>query len=129
MKKVFLLLLMSLLAISALAQTDTTIVIPKGAKVWLHWIAPADTDVVAYRIYSHSLYGKDSLTITSWFQESTDKLKSSAVYTMPLPVGPGYFDMIAIDRTNLRSALSNKAKYEIIEVAPGAPLIVQLQIM
>ncbi len=127
MKKIILLTL--LLASFALAQTDSTVVIPKGAKVWLHWIAPADTDVVAYRIYATSIGRIDSLTISTWFVENGDIGKQSTIYDLPLPVGGGYFEMIAIDRTNLRSLRSNRAYYNIIEVAPGAPHIVQLQIM
>jgi hypothetical protein len=129
MKKIILLTL--LLASFALAQapTDTTVIIPKGSKVWLHWIAPPDTDVVTYRIYATHAAGVDSLTLTTWYQEYGNSLRASAVYNLPLPIGEGYFDMIAIDRTNLRSVRSNKARYKIIEIAPGAPLIVQLQIM
>ncbi len=93
--------------------------IPIGRKAELTWIAPQDTDVVKYKAYFTSSR-VDSVVFNEWWKGN---ISDSSMYQieMKLPIGTGYCELIAIDRSNNFSGRSNKAYYEITDPPPGNP--------
>jgi len=107
------------------------VMIPKGALVEIAWIAPPDSDVVAYRAFFASSKGDTiKLDITQWSAASTPGLSAITTGTISLPLGKGNLRMIAIDAARNKSRFSDvPALYEITDGAPGTPVIIRIKVL
>jgi hypothetical protein len=119
---------MILMLFTLVAVACSQVTIPKNSKVQVLWDPPADSDVVAYRLY-YTQTVTDSITINEWYTSSTDTIKCNSIFEIPLAVGNGYVELSAIDLAGNVSDRSNKVYFTVVDPKPGAPFIIELKVL
>lgn len=126
---VVLLYALSLFGCRALAQE--VVRIPIDSIVQLSWIAPPDTDVVAY----DAIFVRASSIDTTWLKISTwNSINDSSQfvhYQIKLPLGAGHARLRAIDRARLMSSFNViPVFYEVFsqELPPVPPSMIRIKV-
>jgi len=111
------------------SDADSILTLPLNSVVTAQWIAPPDTDVVSYRMY---LTGQTTVYtnitfVDNWYTSNSDPGECTYIMPLSVPLGLGYAELTAVDRSGNESARSNRVYFRIIDPAPQAPRLFQFK--